>query len=232
MATGGGRQRRTRTLEANEATGKGSGSNGRPTLEAEEDRGPTMVARPDGSVEAETAALWPDGPQGEPEELGPGRNALFTPQQMRRLDEWTDEAPLINASPGDGERGGFPDYMVEAREMAMASQQLALPVPGGLAEGPRPDQWSALQRALPAPGGYAGGPRLPQWQDQRVGQQMLLQGHGGPGGGQGIALWPDPMQEMRYYMMQLVADNQQLRKVVGSCVSQVNDAGTWSGARW
>ena len=109
MATGGGRQRRTRTLEANEAAGKGSGSNGRPTLEAEEDRGPTMVARPDGSVEAETAALWPDGPQGEPEELGPGRNALFTPQQMRRLDEWTDEAPLINASPGDGDRGGFPE---------------------------------------------------------------------------------------------------------------------------
>ena len=55
------------------------------------------MARPDGSVEAE--ALWPDGPQGEPEKLGAGRNALFTPQQMRRLDEWTDEAPLINASP-------------------------------------------------------------------------------------------------------------------------------------
>ncbi|CAJ1333085.1 unnamed protein product, partial [Effrenium voratum] len=77
---------------------------------------PTMVARPDGSVEAETAALWPDGPQGEPEELGPGRNALFTPQQMRRLDEWTDEAPLINASPGDGDRGGFPDYIERSNE--------------------------------------------------------------------------------------------------------------------
>ena len=57
--------------------------------------------------------------------------ALFTPQQMRRLDEWTDEAPLINASPGDGDREGFPDYiersnegMVEAREMAMASQDM------------------------------------------------------------------------------------------------------------
>ena len=55
-------------------------------------------------------------------------------------------------------------------------------------------------------------------------QQLALPGPAGDAEGPGRhAQWPDPMQEMRYYMAQILADNRRLHQEVGQCLSQVQD---------
>ena len=71
----------------------------------------TLVARPDGVVEAGASTQWPGRPQGEPLALEPVSAALFTPEQMKRLDEWTEEAPLIHPNGAGGSREGFETYI-------------------------------------------------------------------------------------------------------------------------
>ena len=194
----------------------------------EEVEEPALIARPDGLIEAAASTQWPGGPQGEPSSIqpGPAENELFTPEQMRRLDEWTAEAPLIHATGAATGHGGFEGYIQRSnegmqveRQLALAAQQLALPGPAGDAEGPRPAQRQELgpQLVLLGPGGHLEGSRLAQWQDQGTRQQPGLPEPGRH------AQWPDPMQEMRYYMAQILADNRRLHQEVGQCLSQVQD---------
>ena len=93
------------------------------------------------------------------------------------------------------------------------------PGPAGDAEGPRPAQRQELgpQLVLLGLGGHLEGSRLAQWQDQGTRQQPGLPEPGRH------AQWPDPMQEMRYYMAQILADNRRLHQEVGQCLSQVQD---------
>ena len=69
---------------------------------------------------------------GEPLPLEPAPAALFTPEQMKRLDEWTEEAPPINSIGAGGSRERFETFiersnedLLEERELVLAAQQLA-----------------------------------------------------------------------------------------------------------
>ena len=188
--SGPGRTRRARSLEEmGEGNGKGSSSSrSGPLIVEVVEPEPTMVVRPDGVVEVEASTQWPGGPEGEPSALVPSRGALFTPEQMKRLDEWTEEAPLISKGPGGGNQRGFENYLERANEGMIVAR-----------EGAQGDQRHELRRT----GDHQGGAGVDQ-------------GNGRPDGHHGVtgqAQWPDPLKDIKYFMMQLMADNQSLRKV-------------------
>ncbi|CAJ1350644.1 unnamed protein product, partial [Effrenium voratum] len=179
--SGPGRTRRARSLEEmGEGNGKGSSSSrSGPLIVEVVEPEPTMVVRPDGVVEAEASAQWPGGPEGEPSALVPLRGALFTPEQMKRLDEWTEEAPLISQGPGGGNQRGFENYLERANEGMIAIHDTSY---GGL----------EITKEV----------------------RELIKGTVG---------LMDIMEDIKYFMMQLMADNQSLRKEMQRCVRRVDE---------
>ena len=136
-----------------------------------------------GWLEAEASTQWPGGP---------------APEQMKRLDEWTEEAPLISKGPGGGNQRGFENYLERANEGMTVAR-----------EGAQGDQRHELRR----PGDHQGGAGVDH-------------GNGRPDGhygGAGQAQWPDPLKDIKYFMMQLMADNQSLRKEMQRCVRRVDE---------
>ncbi|CAJ1332790.1 unnamed protein product, partial [Effrenium voratum] len=46
-------------------------------------------------AKAEVSAMWPGGPDSEPLVMVPAAPGLFTDEQMRKLKDWEEEAPMV-----------------------------------------------------------------------------------------------------------------------------------------
>ena len=174
-------------------------------------------------AKAEVSAMWPGGPDSEPLVMVPAAPGLFTDEQMRKLKDWEEEAPMVSR-PATHSGGGFEDFLEKCQngQGGEARQDREAHAGAGSAGG-------AGQRVHGHDSGNPGwGVRGAELQLRRDaeghqgGQQMMRQGIGELQGDVPVMVAQE-MAQIKDMMGQMMKYNQTLQIELNVCRQKIND---------